>query len=84
MSGGSPGSIGGSTPDRPVRRGVDDRRRLRAELAEYSTAADLNDLRAVLDRYDDVETDEIRALLPGPARPRRPAPHLRGPLGSTG
>jgi len=33
------------------------------ELASYHSAADLNDLYAILDRYDDQETAQIRRIL---------------------
>jgi len=34
-----------------------------AELAAYTTPSDLLDLGATLDRYDDADTEEIRAIL---------------------
>jgi hypothetical protein len=39
------------------------RRRLAAELASYSSQADLNDLCALLDTYPDGRTHEIRQIL---------------------
>jgi len=36
---------------------------LERELASYSSQADLNDLHAILDRYSDHETAEIRRIL---------------------
>lgn len=41
--------------------------RLRRELAAYSTASDRHDLDAILDRYPDGETGELRAILAGQA-----------------
>lgn len=39
------------------------RNQLEAELATYTTQADLNDLCAVLDTYPDSQTQEIRDIL---------------------
>jgi hypothetical protein len=39
------------------------RRQLRAELAAYTSPADLNDLCALLDSYPDAQTYEIRQIL---------------------
>jgi hypothetical protein len=39
------------------------RRQLEAELATYSSQADLNDLCALLDTYPDAQTQEIRQIL---------------------
>jgi hypothetical protein len=39
------------------------RRQLAAELATYTSEADLNDLHALLDAYPDGQTSEIRQLL---------------------
>jgi hypothetical protein len=39
------------------------RRQLMAELAAYSTEADLNDLCALLDTYPDGQTHELREIL---------------------
>ena len=36
---------------------------LERELASYSSASDLNDLHAILDRYSDQETAQIRRIL---------------------
>lgn len=40
-----------------------ERRRLAAELADYTTQAQVNDLNALLDSYPDDEVAEIRDLL---------------------
>ena len=45
------------------------RKALKRDLASYTSDADLNDLHAILDRYSDQETVEIRRLL----APRRAA-----------
>jgi hypothetical protein len=45
-------------------------RDLASELAIYTTPAELNDLAAMLDRYPDEETEEIRSILAGQARRR--------------
>jgi hypothetical protein len=68
-------TISGSTPDSPTRYEVDRRRDLAAELAAYTTPSDLLDLGATLDRYDDADTEEIRAILGAPV------PRTRGPFG---
>jgi hypothetical protein len=39
------------------------RRTLERELASFSTAADLNDMDAILKRYSEEETEEIRSIL---------------------
>jgi hypothetical protein len=39
------------------------RRQLEAELAGYSTEADLNDLHALLETYPDGQTRELRQIL---------------------
>jgi len=39
------------------------RRQLTAELASYSTEADLNDLYAMLNTYPDGQTHEVREIL---------------------
>jgi hypothetical protein len=39
------------------------RRQLAAELATYTSHADLNDLYAILDTYPDGQTHEIRQIL---------------------
>jgi hypothetical protein len=50
------------------------RRTLAAELAGYTSQADLNDLYALLDSYDDGRTHEIRQILSEQSRRRnRPA-----------
>ncbi len=36
---------------------------LERELASYNSPADLNDLHAILDRYSDQETAQIRRIL---------------------
>ncbi len=36
---------------------------LERELASYTSPADLNDLHAILNRYDDAETADIRRIL---------------------
>ena len=36
---------------------------LERELASYTSASDLNDLHAILDRYSDQETAQIRRIL---------------------
>jgi hypothetical protein len=46
------------------------RRQLAAELAAYTSQADLNDLCALLDTYPDAQTHEIRQIL-GRQRARR-------------
>jgi hypothetical protein len=40
-----------------------ERARLERELASYSSPADLDDLHAILDRYSDQETADIRRIL---------------------
>jgi hypothetical protein len=42
-----------------------ERKSLERELASYTSANDLNDLEAILDRYDETETAEIRRILSG-------------------
>ena len=39
------------------------RRTLQHELSSYNTASELNDLEAILDRYSDEETADIRRFL---------------------
>ncbi len=39
------------------------RRTLAGDLASYTSASDLNDLDAILDRYSDEETADIRRIL---------------------
>jgi hypothetical protein len=38
---------------------------LQRELASYNSQADLDDLHAILDRYSDQETHDIRRILAG-------------------
>ena len=48
------------------RQAAEDRARraaLERELASYSSTSDLNDLHAILDRYSDQETAQIRRIL---------------------
>lgn len=54
-----------ATRDRiAARRSVDvARARLAAELADYATPAERNDLNALLDSYPDVQVAEVRELL---------------------
>lgn len=40
-----------------------ERRRLRAELAVYTSESDRRDLEAILSRYEPEETEEIRCLM---------------------
>jgi hypothetical protein len=54
------------------------RAKLADELASYTSAADLNDLDAILDRYSDQETVEIRRILT--AQRRRMSRRGGGPL----
>ena len=42
-----------------------ERRQLEHDLAAYTSRADLDDLLAVLDRYDDSETAQVRSILTG-------------------
>ena len=51
------------------------------ELSTYTTAAELRDLEAMMERYDDAETEEMRSILAAQAEERRFAAH-RGPFGS--
>jgi hypothetical protein len=55
-------------------------RRLAAELSTYTTPAELQELDAMLERYDDGETEEIRSILSAQAANRRFASR-RGPFG---
>ncbi|MBV9792542.1 MAG: hypothetical protein JO016_01270 [Actinobacteria bacterium] len=48
---------------------------LRRELGAYSTPAHRRDLEAILDRYPDGDTGELRAIL----ATQPPAPRLRDP-----
>ncbi len=55
-------------------------RRLAAELSTYTTPAELRELEAMMERYDDGETEEIRSILATQAAERRFASR-RGPFG---
>jgi hypothetical protein len=48
-----------------------DRRRLAAELSTYTSSSELLELRAMLERYDDSDTAEIRSILSTQAADRR-------------
>jgi hypothetical protein len=48
---------------REGREGRAGRAQLERELASYNSPADLDDLHAILDRYSDRETKEIRRIL---------------------
>jgi hypothetical protein len=72
-------TIGGSTPHRPTRHEVCDYCDLAAELAEYKTPSDVLDLQAALDRYDDADTHDIRAILDTQARHRLTSPRGHSP-----
>lgn len=52
-----------------------------AEMAAYDTQADRLDLEAILDRYADDDTEEIRSILSAQASNRLFAPPAVGPLG---
>jgi hypothetical protein len=54
------------------------RARLESELASYTSPRDLNDLDAILDRYSDRETADIRRILA--AQRGRAAERQSGPL----
>jgi hypothetical protein len=41
------------------------RRQLQRELARYTSASDLNELHAILDRYPDRDTASMRRILVG-------------------
>ncbi|HEY0814285.1 MAG TPA: hypothetical protein VGE11_13470 [Pseudonocardia sp.] len=56
------------------------RRSLTAELATYTSPSELLELEAMLERYDDGETEQIRSILATQAASRRFA-QCRGPLG---
>jgi hypothetical protein len=68
----APGDLGEASPQR---------RALEHELASYSTPAQRRDLDAILDRYPDGDTIELRNILarqPSPAEPVRvPTPRWR-------
>jgi len=42
-----------------------ERKALERELAAYTSEADLNDFEAILDRYSDTDTADIRRILAG-------------------
>ena len=48
-----------------------ERRRLAAELSAYTRPSELLELRAMLERYDDSDTAEIRSILTTQADDRR-------------
>jgi len=48
---------------RHIRQAHADRRALERELATYTSQSDLDDLHAILDRYSDEETADIRRML---------------------
>ncbi len=48
---------------RETREAHAERAALERELASYNSASDLNDLHAILDRYSDHETAQIRHIL---------------------
>jgi hypothetical protein len=48
-----------------------ERRRLAAELSTYTSSSELLELRAMLERYDDNDTAEIRSILSTQAADRR-------------
>ncbi len=56
------------------------RRRLAAELSTYTTPRELLELEAMMERYDDGETEEIRSILAAQAENRRSL-ERRGPFG---
>jgi hypothetical protein len=57
-----------------------ERRRLAAELSTYTTARELTELEALMERYDDGETAEMRSILSAQADGRRFA-QKPGPFG---
>jgi hypothetical protein len=48
---------------RQLRQARASQQSLRRDLATYTTDSDLNDLGAILDRYDDSDTRDIRRIL---------------------
>jgi len=64
-----------------LRRWTRRRDDLWAEMAVYTTQADRLDMEAILDRYSDDDTDEIRSILSAQASNRLLAPPAVGPLG---
>jgi hypothetical protein len=57
-----------------------ERRRLAAELSTYTTPRELTELEALMGRYEDQETAEMREILAAQADGRRFA-HRAGPFG---
>ena len=57
-----------------------ERRRLAAELSTYTTPRELTELEALMGRYEDQETAEMREILAAQADSRRFA-HRGGPFG---
>ena len=57
-----------------------ERRRLAAELSTYTTPREMLELEALMERYDDGETAEMRSILYAQAEGRRLA-QRRGPFG---
>ena len=57
-----------------------ERRRLAAELSTYTTSRELMELEAMMERYDDGETEEMRSILSAQAENRRLL-QRRGPFG---
>ncbi len=57
-----------------------ERRRLAAELSTYTSSSELLELEAMMQRYDDGETEEIRSILATQAAGRRFA-QRGGPFG---
>jgi hypothetical protein len=57
-----------------------ERRRLAAELSTYTTPREMLELEALMDRYDDGDTAEMRSILYAQAEGRRLA-QRRGPFG---
>ena len=56
------------------------RKRLAAELSTYTSQRELMELEALMERYDDGETAEMRSILSSQAEGRRLAKR-RGPFG---
>lgn len=50
---------------RELRAARAERKSLERELAAYTTENDLNDFEAILDRYSDTETADLRRILAG-------------------
>lgn len=70
-------SIGSRSRELRRRRSAD----LRSELSTYTTPAELHDLEAILDRYEDDETEEIRSMLADQAMSRLVRAPARRSLG---